>query len=54
MYVRPRDHRAPWIVIGGTLGACIGVPPQHLPLAIALGIALGMGVGSCLNRMFRP
>ena len=51
MRVDQHDSRGRWIIIGGTLGATVGVGAHHLPLAIALGIAFGMAVGNMLNRL---
>ena len=45
------DNRGRWIIIGGTLGATLGIGGHHIALALALGIAAGMSVGSLLNRI---
>jgi hypothetical protein len=45
------DSRGRWIIIGGTVGATLGVGGHHLPIALALGVAVGMMIGHMLNIM---
>lgn len=45
------DNRGRWIIIGGVMGATLGVSAHHLPIALALGIAAGMSIGTLLNRL---